>query len=100
MLGPYEWESVATAFLEDGHYRAASGNHYTVGSYEVSGNRIEISAITVQHGKARTVFGDTKKEMILMFEGEVDGDEIEGQARNDKGAIQTTFRFTRLADLP
>lgn len=33
MLGPYGWESVSTAFLEDGKYRAASEDHYTVGNY-------------------------------------------------------------------
>jgi hypothetical protein len=99
MLGPYGWESMATAFLEDGKYRAASENHYTVGNYEVSGNRIEISAVGVQHGKSRTVFGKKKKEMNLKLEGEIDGDEVKGQAQDDKGAYQISFRFTRLADL-
>ena len=100
MLGPYGWEPVATAFLEDGKYRAASENHYTVGNYEVSGNRIEISTVGVQHGEARTVFGEKKKEMNLKLEGEIEGDEIKGQARDDKGAYQISFRATRLADLP
>ena len=100
MLGPYGWEAIATAFLEDGKYRSASENHYTVGNYEVSGNRIEISAVGVQHGKARTVFGDTKKEMDLIFQGEIKGDEIKGQARDEKDAYQISFRATRLADLP
>jgi len=100
MLGPYGWESTATAFLEDGKYRSASENHYTVGNYEVSGNRIEISANGVQHGEVRTVFGDKRKEMDLKFEGEIEGDEIKGQARDDKGTYQISFRTTRLADLP
>jgi len=100
MLGPYGWESVATAFLEDGKYRSASENHYTVGNYEISGNRVEISAVGMQHGKARTVFGEKKKEMDLKFEGEIEGDEIKGQVRDDKGAHQISFRTTRLADLP
>jgi hypothetical protein len=100
MLGPYGWEPVATAFLEDGIYRGASENHYTVGTYEVSGNRIGISTFGVQHGKARTVFGKKKKELNLKLEGEIEGDEIKGQAQDDKGAYQITFRCTRLADLP
>jgi hypothetical protein len=54
----------------------------------------------VQHGQARTVFGEKKKEMDLKFEGEIEGDEFKGQARNDTGAYQIWFRSTRLADLP
>jgi hypothetical protein len=54
----------------------------------------------VQHGKARTVFGKKKKELNLKLEGEIEGDEIKGQAQDDKGAYQITFRCTRLADLP
>ena len=100
LLGPYGWEPVASAFLEDGKYRAASENHYTLGHYEISGNRIKISTVGVQHGKVRTVFGEKKKEVNLNFEGEIEGDEIKGQARNDRGTYQITFRCTRLADLP
>ena len=100
MLGPYGWESTATAFLEDGKYRSASENHYTVGTYEVSGNRIAVSAYGVQHGKARVVFGKKKKEMHMKYEGEIEGDQIKGQARDDKGNYQISFRATRIADLP
>ena len=100
MLGPYGWESVATAFFEDGKYRAASENHYTVGNYEVSGNRIEISAAGEQHGEARTVFGKKEKNLNLKLEGEIEGDVIQGQALDDASAHQISFRITRLADLP
>ncbi len=100
MLGPYGWDPIATAFLEDGKYRSASENHYTVGSYEVSGDRIEISAVIVQHGKVRTVFGEKKEKIDLKFKGEIEGDQMKGQARNDKGAYEVSFRTTRLADLP
>ena len=100
MLGPYGWESMATAFLEDGKYEAASENHYVVGNYEVSDNRVEMSAIGVQHGKARSLFGKKKKQMDLEFKGDIDGDRIKGQTQADIGKIQVTFRWTRIADLP
>ena len=100
MLGPDGWESVATAFLEDGEYRAGSENHYSVGSYVVSGNRIEISAVGVQYGKPRTIFGAKKKEMDLRLEGEVEGDKITGHVRDEKAAYEVLFRTTRVADLP
>ena len=100
ILGLYGWEPMSTAFLEDGKFWAASANHYTVGNYEISGSRIEISAVAVQHGKVRTVFGEKKREMGLKFEGEIEGGEFKGQARNDTGAHQISFRSTRLTDLP
>ncbi len=100
MLGPYGWESTSTAFLEDGKFWAASENHYTVGTYEVSGNRIEITAVGVQYGKSRAVFGKKKKEMNLKFEGEIEGGEFKGQTQDDTGDYQISFRSTRLADLP
>jgi hypothetical protein len=99
MLGPYGWEPIATAFLEDGEYRSASENHYSVGRYKVSGKRIEISASAVQHGKARTVFGNKKKEMALKYEGEIKGNKITGHVRENKGPHQIAFQTTRLADL-
>ena len=100
MLGPNGWESTSTAFLEDGKFRGASGNHYTIGNYEISGNRIGISVAGVQYGKARTVFGKKKEKMNVKFEGEIDGDRIKGQARNEEGPHQISFRISRLADLP
>lgn len=99
MLGPYGWEPVSTAFLEDGKYQAASENHYAVGNYEVSGNRIKISAATVQHGETRPVFGKTEKNLDLKLDGEIDGDVINGQARDDSSAYQISVQMTRLADL-
>ena len=62
ILGPGGWEPVATAFLENGTYKAASEDHYTIGSYEVSGDRIEITGIATYYGKVRTVFGRNEKE--------------------------------------
>ena len=100
MLGPDGWEPTSTAFLEDGKYRAASEKHYTVGNYELTDNRIEISAAGVAHGDARTVFGKKEKELDLKFEGEVEGDVIKGEAWDGEGAHRTSFRITRLADLP
>ena len=38
MLGPYGWESMSTAFLEDGRYLSSSQDHYAVGKYKLKGN--------------------------------------------------------------
>ncbi len=100
MLGPYGWEPMATAFLEDGKYMAASESHYTVGDYEVTDSRIEMRAVGVQYGKARTIFGKKEKQMGLEFKGKIDGDRIRGQTQDEQGKFQVTFRWVRIADLP
>lgn len=100
MLGAYGWEAVSTAFLEDGNYKAASEDHYSVGNYDISGDKVKISARYVTHGQARTLFGAKNKEMNLNFEGDIDGDQVMGQATDDQGKFFITFRANRLADLP
>jgi hypothetical protein len=100
MLGPYGWESTATAFLKEGKILAGSQDHYTVGSYEVSGNKIKIDAKGVVFGKVRTLFGDKKEEINLNFEGEVNGDEFAGLTSDESSKYTIAFRAIRLADLP
>jgi len=100
MLGPYGWESVSTAFLEDGRYLAASQDHYVVGRYEMDGNQVRVRATTQSHGEARTMFGSRKPSMELSFDGELSGERIVGQAVDQDSKYTVTFRATRLADLP
>jgi len=98
--GLHDWESRGTTFLEDGIYRGASENHYMVGTYEVSGNQVKISAAGEQHGQGRTMFGKRGGFLELRFEGEINGDELHGQAQDADGEHQISARFTRLASLP
>ena len=99
VLGAYGWESISTAFLENGDYKSASENHYSTGHYEVTGNHVKVTARHVAHGEARTLFGAKNKEVDLYFEGDLDGDQISGQASDGKSKLMTTFRATRLANL-
>jgi hypothetical protein len=99
MLGPYGWESVSTAFLEDGRYQASSQDHYAVGSYVLTGSQVKVTATTYSHGQVRTMFGVRDPQMELSFDGEFSGDQINGQAEDKTGAYSITFRATRLADL-
>jgi hypothetical protein len=99
MLGPYGWESMSTAFMEDGRYQASSQDHYAVGRYELTGNQIQVTAASHSHGEVRTMFGVREPQMQLSFEGTVNGDQISGQAEDKKEKYSITFRATRLADL-
>lgn len=100
LLGAYGWEAVSMAFLEDGIYKAASHDHYSIGHYEVSESKIMVTAHHVSYSQTRTLFGAKNKEINVSFEGEVKGDQITGQATDDRAKFLTTFRATRLAGLP
>ena len=65
MLGPYGWEKISTAFLLDGKYLGASADHHSVGVYREDGGQISMQARVTQHGKLRTIFGETKKQLDM-----------------------------------
>jgi hypothetical protein len=100
LLASYGWDAVSTAFLEDGRYLAASQDHYALGQYQVSGKQIRLQVVSHAHGEALNLFGLTDKQLELSFEGEIDGDQVNGQAEDKQGRYSVTFRATRLADLP
>lgn len=99
MLGAYGWEAMSTAFIDNGSFRAASQDHYSMGNYEVSGNKVKVLAVNVAYGDVRTLFGAKRKELNLVFEGEVDGDQIIGETTDSNSKYHVTFRATRIADL-
>ena len=53
ILGPYGWEAVSTAFVENNRYLGASQDHYTVGHYEVEGNTIQVIAPSIGRSLTR-----------------------------------------------
>ena len=100
MLGPYGWEPVSTAFMEDGRYLSASQDHYTVGRYQIDGERIEVTVVNHPHRQDRTMFGAPGAQVELTFDGAITGDQLSGQAEDKQAEYSITFRATRLADLP
>ena len=42
MLGPYGWERFSTAFIEDGQYRGASAEHFSLGTYRVEDDNFDM----------------------------------------------------------
>lgn len=101
MLAPYGWEQVATAFLWNGRYLAASADHYSIGSYKEGDGTIEIEALTTQHGKIRTLFGSKKEHVDILMEGRIKKvDKIVGTARpSGGGKFDVNVRLTRLGGL-
>jgi len=99
IFGPYGWEPMATAFLNNGIYEAGGRNHYEAGKYQVSGNHVKASFKYITHGEARTMFGKKMEEMNLKFEGDIDGNMVQGYFMEEEGNHQVVLRATRLADL-
>ena len=99
ILGPYGWEPVSTAFLEDGRYLSASQDHYSIGHYEVDGNNIKVMAMTHPHGEALATSGHSVAQQFG-FEGQINGDHITGQADDSEAQQSITIRGTRLGFLP
>ena len=100
IFGPYGWEPMATAFLEDGLYKVGGRNHYEVGRYEITDGRISAAFKYITHGNARTMFGKKAKQLDLVMEGDLKEGQISGHVREDGSSFQVVFRATRLADLP
>ncbi len=101
MLGPYGWEAVATAFLWDNRYLAASANHYTIGRYEEDGKTLKAEVRITQHGQVRTVFGSKKQEVDTKIDAEIQTADVIIGTASAAGAetIDVSLRMTRLGGL-
>ena len=100
LLAPFGWEPMATAFLEDGRYRAASAEHYSLGSYEVDGETVTVDSTTHVHKSGRIMFGRQDDEYRIRFEGRLANDTVDGHARDATGDLLMRFRAVKVADLP
>ena len=98
VLGSYGWEALSTAFIENGRYLSASQDHYTIGHYEVDGDRIKVVAKIHTHGDALDTSADHAAR-VFGFEGAVGDNQISGQADDSAAQQSITLRGTRLGDL-
>ena len=99
--GPYGWERIATAFMEDGKYLGASASHYSVGRYKEDGDNLEISINMRQYAAIRTLFGTKSAEKVqITLQCEVKKNKIigTGKAKGIKKFVLRT-RLTKLDDL-
>ena len=100
MLGPYGWDAISTAFMEDGRYLSASQDHYTIGRYQLDEKQIKMTVTNYPHRPDRAMFGVPGVQSGLIFDGQFSDDQISGQAEDTQAKYSITFRATRLADLP
>lgn len=92
------WESVGTAFLENGRYLRGGVDAYTVGRYQLDGDQITLTATSIRLGGVRAVYGKASGEIQITLKGDVKDDEINAQATD--GKYSTRYRYIRLGDMP
>ena len=99
--GPYGWEKLGTAFLENGRYRAASTSHYSNGSYQVEGDTFTADIEVTQYGKVRAAYGSKKRQMSHHIDGKIKKeDKIVGHANPSTGKkFDVKVRLTRVGNL-
>ena len=97
----YGWERIATAFMKNGEYLAASASHYSVGSYTQKGDNVEISADVKQYADLRTVFGlKTTGKLHVISKCKIKKDEMNGKSRvKGKKKHEILVHYTRLDTL-
>lgn len=91
------WEPAGTAFLENGRYLRGGVDAYTVGRYEVDGNRITVTGTTTRLGGSRPVYGTAVGSVEIKLTGELADDQITGEATD--GSFVAHYRFIRIGDL-
>ena len=99
MLGPYGWEAVSTAFLENGRYLSASQDHYVLGRYIVNGDNIRVEGDMHPHSEIINPPDVSETKPVFAFEGQASEGIIRGQVDDDQGQQSMTVRATRLGDL-
>jgi hypothetical protein len=92
------WESVGVAFLENGRYLRGGTDAYTVGRYELDGDRITITATSTRFGRGNAVYGTKSGEIEIKLTGEVNNDKITAKATD--GKYVTHYQYTLLGDIP
>jgi hypothetical protein len=99
--GPFGWERIATAFMENGKYLGAGANHYSVGSYKEDGDNLEISLVGRQYANLRTILGIKSAEpMQLTYQCKIKKNKIVGTgSAKDIKKYKLQIRLTRVDDL-
>ena len=101
IYGLFGWENTGVLILTNGQAMGGGNNHYSIGSYNDTGNNVEISLQVEYHGTPKTVFGAAENQLSISLTGKHDDNMIEGEVcRADKRDMSLPFRLIRRTDLP
>ncbi len=79
ILGLFGWETTGIVICENGRAIDGGNHHYSVGSYETSGDQIHIALSVEYHSTPRTISGASDKTLKVEINGTVENDIIDGQ---------------------
>lgn len=104
IFGLYGWESIGVLLLSHGNVMGGGDNHYSVGSYTLSKDSITISmSLNYKKEKMRTLFGESRKEFEIVFQGTQNGKKRRYQGlihRPNKAEMSVVCRIRKEADPP
>ena len=100
IYGLQGWENTGVVVLENGQVMGGGRNHYSTGSYNLSGDDISLSIDITYHGTPRTLFGSSDPTVSLHLDGRCNDEIIEGSVfRGDNPNQALSFRLTKRADI-
>ena len=98
--GAFGWENAGVLVLEKGRAVGGGNNHFSIGTYESSGQSITIELTLEYIGTPRTLFGEKQRRFDIELHGRHTLKSMEGTVnRPDKKVIPLQFRMIRRAPL-
>lgn len=95
------WENAGVIVLRDGHALGGGRHHYSVGTYDCSGEDFSMSLAIDYHGPPRTLFGTSDKKLSINVDGELEREKIVGSVFRAGSPNQSlAFRLTKRAEMP
>lgn len=95
------WENTGVVILRDGHAMGGGRHHYSIGTYNSTGEDFSMSLAITYHGTPRTLFGSSDRNLSINVEGQVGRDEILGSVFREGSPNQSlACRLTKRAERP
>ena len=108
VCGPWGWENRGIFVFENGRIVGGDNRQYTMGSYEVSGDRLTAELTIHSYGRPGTFFGERSEEANVQLVATVKDDTIDGlvsgveavggiDRRRCRQAVESRFSMERMA---
>ena len=100
IYGLYGWERKGILVLEDGRIVGGGNAHYTMGSYELTGQQFNARMKLHYYVATPVLFGEAADEITLILEGMLKKEVISGSiGRPDKPEQELPVRMLKRMDL-
>ena len=100
LYGLQGWENSGVIVFDSGRALGGGRHHFSVGTYDVSGNDVRVTVDLEYHGTPRTLFGSSERKIALEFVGQAADSVIEGSVYRPESPKQSLmFRLTKRAEI-